>query len=335
MLRVGGKSAVGQCDTDAVLLQPEVGTTCANDGIAILLCTMQGQRYLREQLDSIINQTHATWSIWVSDDGSDDDTHTILAEYQARLGESRLSIHSGPAEGFVANFLSLTCKAGITADYYAYADQDDIWEPEKLARALQWLQTVPEHLPALYCGRTRSVDANNQDIGFSPLFTKLPSFSNAMVQSIGGGNTMMFNNSARRFLRMAGADIKVVSHDWWAYMVVSGCGGWVFYDAVPTVRYRQHDNNLVGTSSGWAAGMVRLRMLFHGRFKSWNDINLAALQSIRAHLTPENKRLLDEFSKARNSGFVARLAGMKRSGVHRQTLLGNVGLLAAGILNKI
>lgn len=296
---------------------------------------MQGQKYLTEQLESILRQSYPAWSIWASDDGSDDDTHKILAAYQTRLGTARLSVHNGPAEGFVANFLSLTCMAGITADYYAYADQDDIWEPEKLSRAVQWLRTVPDHLPALYCGRTHGVDANNRDIGFSTLFTKPPSFANALVQNIGGGNTMLFNNAARRFLRLAGPDIKVVSHDWWTYMVVIGCGGRVFYDPVPTVRYRQHDNNLVGISTGWAAGKIRLRMLFQGRFKSWNDINLAALQEMREHLTPENKRLLDEFSTARHRGMFSRLAGLKRSGIHRQTLLGNIGLLAAGILNKI
>lgn len=296
---------------------------------------MQGQGYLREQLDSIVRQTHHNWTIWVSDDGSSDDTHTILREYRAKLGESRLFIHSGPSDGFAANFLSLACNAGITADYYAFADQDDVWESDKLAHALHWLQTVPSHLPALYCGRTRSVDANNQDIGFSPLFTKPPCFTNALVQSIAGGNTMMFNNAARRFLRKAGADVKVVSHDWWAYLIVSGCGGHVFYDPEPKVRYRQHDTNLIGAKRGWSAGMTRLRMLFHGRFQNWNSINLEALKTMREHLTPENKLALDEFSKARNSHFFARQAGILRSGIHRQTVLGNIGLIAASMLKKI
>jgi len=305
------------------------------NSIAILLCTMQGQCYLREQLDSIVKQTHSNWAIWVSDDGSDDDTHVILNEYQTKLGESRFTIHSGPSDGFVANFLSLACKASITADYYAFADQDDIWESDKLTRALQWLQTVPNHLPALYCGRTRIVDSNNQDIGFSPLFTRPPTFTNALVQSLAGGNTMMFNNAARRFLRRAGPDVKVVAHDWWVYMVVAGCGGRIFYDPVPKVRYRQHDNNLVGTQRGWSAGMVRLRMLFLRRFQNWNDINIDALQNIRIHLTPENKQALDVFSAARQKSFFGRMIGLKRSGIHRQTILGNIGLVAAGILKKM
>lgn len=296
---------------------------------------MQGQRYLREQLDSIVRQTHRNWTIWVSDDGSNDDTHTILSEYQARLGESRLFVHSGPSDGFAANFLSLACKASITADYYAFADQDDVWEADKLAHALHLLQTVPHHLPALYCGRTRSVDASNQDLGFSPLFTKPPCFANALVQNIAGGNTMMFNNAARQFLRKAGPDVKVVSHDWWLYMVVSGCGGRVFYDPSPKVRYRQHDNNLVGIKKGCAAGIVRVRMLMQRRFQNWNDVNLAALQTMSKYLTPENKVALDKFTKARKSSFFKRLVGLKHSGIHRQTLLGNIGLIAASILKKI
>src|ERR1035437_10341719 len=87
--------------------------------VAILLCTMQGQHYLREQLDSILRQTHASWSVWASDDGSSDGTRAILDEYQSRLGKSRLSIGHGPAQGYVANFLSQTCNTNINADYYA------------------------------------------------------------------------------------------------------------------------------------------------------------------------------------------------------------------------
>jgi len=303
--------------------------------VAILLCTMQGSDYLREQLDSILHQTHSNWVTWASDDGSDDGTHNILAEYQGQLGRSRLAISPGPADGYVANFLSLVCNPDITADYYAYADQDDIWEKEKLAWALAWLQTIPDEIPALYCGRTRNVDANNRYLGLSTLFPRPPGFSNALVQNIGGGNTMVFNNAARDLLCSAGPQIPVVAHDWWTYLLVSGCGGMVFYDMRPTVRYRQHNGNLVGTNTSWAGRMRRAWLLLHGRFRNWNSINVAALQSIRSQLTPENQCTLDQFSKARNSGFFARMEGLAESGIYRQTKLGNLGLVAAAILKKI
>lgn len=199
--------------------------------VAILLCTYHGQHYLAEQLESFAAQSHKNWEVWASDDGSQDETHAILKAHQEKWPEGRLSIHFGPAEGFAANFLSLTCKASIEADYYAYSDQDDVWEADKLERAVRWLETIPPNMPALYCGRTRLVDADNNEIGLSPLFSKLPSFANALMQNIGGGNTMVFNNAARALLREAGEDTPVITHDWWAYMVVSGCGGKCFTTA--------------------------------------------------------------------------------------------------------
>ena len=303
--------------------------------IAILLCTMQGATYLPEQLDSIIDQEHKSWSIWASDDGSSDGTLSVLDDYQETLGREKISIKRGPSSGFVANFLSLTCHEDIRAEYYAYADQDDIWETNKLARALECLQKIPKDVPALYCSRTRYVDALNKEIGLSRWYKKPPNFANAMVQSIGGGNTMVFNDAARQLLRTAGNHVEVISHDWWVYMVVSGCGGKVIFDPAASVRYRQHDRNLVGGNTSLLAGFERMKMVAGGRLKFWNDANLAALESIKNLLTQENQKLFDEFSESRSKGMYSRLQGIVKSGVYRQTFLGNLGLIAASIFKKL
>jgi glycosyltransferase involved in cell wall biosynthesis len=303
--------------------------------VAVLMCTMQGQRFLAEQLNSIATQSHPNWEIWASDDGSDDHTHAILQNYQEHWGKERLSIHVGPAEGSTANFLSLTCRADIDTEYFAYADQDDIWESDKLERAVSWLQTVPRHLPALYGSRTQLVDERNQYIGYSPLFMRSPSFENALVQNVAGGNTMVFNRAARDLLRRAGDQVQVVAHDWWAYMVITGCGGRVHYDSYPTVRYRQHGENQVGSNQSWGARLTRMRLLLKGRFRAWTDANIQALQSVRPMLTEQNRITLDEFSQSRQSGLWARLAGLWSVGVYRQTVLGNLGLVAAALLRKL
>jgi hypothetical protein len=200
---------------------------------------------------------------------------------------------------------------------------------------MDWLRTVPKDVPALYCSRTRLVDADNRNIGLSPLFSKSPSFANALMQNIGGGNTMVFNEAARLLLREAGEHVDVVSHDSWAYMVVTGCGGKVMYDTYPSLRYRQHGGNIVGMNSDWAARRARIRMLWQGQFRAWNDRHLVALQHLRSRLTPENRHTLDLLARARKSSLVPRLIGLKKSGIHRQTLLGNLGLLAAAIFKKI
>lgn len=311
-------------------------TVAGQPKVAILLCTYYGQHYLAEQLDSFAAQSHANWTISASDDGSEDDTHTILEAYKSAWPAGRLFIYSGPAKGFAANFLSLTCKASIQADYYAYSDQDDVWEADKLERAVRWLDTVSPNIPALYCSRTRLVDADdNDEIGLSPLFSRPPSFANALMQNIGGGNTMVFNNATRALLQEAGENLPLVTHDWWTYMVVTGCGGAVFYDSKPTLRYRQHENNLVGLNITWSARFARIRMLWQGRFRRWIDGNISALRLLRNRLTPDNLETLERFAKARDMSLIPRLIQLKRCGIYRQTLFGNLGLIVAAIFRKI
>lgn len=299
------------------------------------MCTYNGQPYLSEQLDSFASQTFTNWSLWASDDGSDDRTLDILECYGIAWGNERISIRNGPRRGFAANFLSLACDPSIDADYYAFSDQDDIWNPGKLEVALSWLTDVPLNTPALYCARTLLVDEQNNEMGFSPIFRKPPSFSNALLQNIGGGNTMVFNKSARDLLISAGVNLEIVSHDWWTYMVVSGCGGRVLYDPSPNIRYRQHTQNLVGTNMGFAAMLIRARIILRGRFKEWLDINLTAMNGVKDKLTAENRIIFDSFCRARKMPYFIKMIAILSSGVRRKTTLGNIGIVIASLINRI
>ena len=181
--------------------------------VAILLCTYQGEKYLAAQLDSFAAQTYPSWKLWVSDDGSTDATLDQLRAFAERHQPGQVTLQAGPRKGFVKNFMSLICEPTLHADYYALSDQDDIWHPDKLERAVKWLRDVPQGQPALYCTRTELIDGAGQPIGFSPLFTRPPAFANALMQNVAGGNTMVMNNAARDLLVEAGADIDVVAHD--------------------------------------------------------------------------------------------------------------------------
>jgi hypothetical protein len=103
-------------------------------------------------------------------------------------------------------------------DYYAFIDQDVVWRPDKLRRALNWLTFVPDGTPGLYCGRTELMSADGQPYGLSPLFTRPSAFENALLQSLGGGNTMVFNAAAKKLLERVGR-LDVVLHDWWLYQL--------------------------------------------------------------------------------------------------------------------
>ena len=306
-----------------------------NLSVVILLGTYNGQDYLEDQLKSFEAQTLTHWTLLSSDDGSSDETLNILKKYQSKWSNTHNMLLSGPQNGFAANFLSLVSQSEINSDLYAYADQDDIWEPGKLETAVHFLKNIPPQIPALYCSRTKIVDRDNNQQGLSPLFNKKPCFANALVQNIGGGNTMVFNKAARDLLKTTAKDTVVISHDWWTYMLVSGCGGEVFYDPAPEVRYRQHHKNLVGGNRTLKARLERIRMVMLGRFKHWNSTNTEALYKHYAMLTPTSKRTLDNFTKSRKGNFISRLWYLHKSGVYRQSFLGNIGLIAAAIFNKI
>lgn len=303
--------------------------------VAVLLCTYNGERFLREQLDSIGRQTHSDWVVAVSDDGSTDSTLKILQEYREKWGEKKLRVFSGPRKGFAANFISLTCELDVQCDFYAWADQDDIWCDQKLTIALDQLTLISQGVPALYCGRTELINEDAHSIGLSPLFSRPATFRNALVQSIGGGNTMVFNQAACQLIRDAGKDLNLVSHDWWAYLAVAGANGHILYDPNPTILYRQHDDNIIGSNSSFSSRINRLRMVFEGRFRSWNETNIHALESIDYRLSEENRSILNNFRKARSHRGVRRFLFLRRSGVYRQTFLGNLGLVLAAIFNGI
>lgn len=315
---------------------PHAPTECTQEApcVAILLATYNGEKYLKQQLDSIHQQTHTNWLIVVSDDGSNDKTFEILNSYQQTLGASRFVMIKGPGNGFADNFMTLVSNQSIKADYFAFSDQDDFWHPTRLQRALQWLQSIDQSQPALYCGRTHLIDKHGADIGHSPVFSRTPSFKNALVQSLAGGNTMVFNLTARELLAQTGR-LQIVSHDWWTYMLISGAGGCIRYDVEPSVDYRQHGSNLVGANSRMIDRIYRLKRMFAGHFKLWNDANVEALTQCQHLLSHEHQLTLQQFSKARKSNLFQRCRGVFKSGVYRQTTPGNLGLIAATLLGKI
>jgi len=301
----------------------------------ILLCTFNGERFLAQQLASLEQQTFKNWRLIASDDGSSDQTKSILQAFRKSFEPGKVRIVDGPRRGAPANFLFLACAKNLVSDYYAFCDQDDVWEADKLAHAIGVLEQAGLDVPALYGSRTSLIDEHGKTTGFSPLFPKTPTFRSALVQSIAGGNSMVFNRKASEMLAFCGADINIPSHDWWLYQVTSACGGQVCYDAYPSVRYRQHAQNVIGSNMGLAARLRRLRMLRQGRFRHWSELNVAALTRIRPRMNAENQQIFDLFCKARHRPLLQRAAMFAEAGVYRQTLLGNLGLAAAVVLNKI
>jgi hypothetical protein len=257
-----------------------------------------------------------------------------LERYQNKWNPGKLVIRVGPKKGHSQNFLSLACDPEVRADYYAFCDQDDVWLPEKLCRAIANINSDESNIPALYCGRTQYVSEYLKYCGTSPLFVFPPGFRNALVQSIAGGNTMVFNDAAKKLIQEVGIVI-VPAHDWWVYQLISAVEGSIFYDPVPYVLYRQHTAALVGGNNSATAKMYRLWFLLQGRLQKWNTQNVMALKKIVGIMPKNNQQIFMIFELLRSAGLVDRIRLMQIGGFYRQSRAGTFSLYFAVILNKV
>ena len=168
---------------------------------AILLATYQGERYLAAQLESLAGQRHGAWQLLWRDDGSTDRTVALLNDFAAARPPGAVRHVETPAErlGAMGSFMALLAAAPDDAPA-AFCDQDDVWLPDKLERALAALAAVPPGRPALYCARQRIVAEDLLELGLSPALRRPPGFRNALVQNIATGCTLVLNPAARRLV---------------------------------------------------------------------------------------------------------------------------------------
>jgi glycosyltransferase involved in cell wall biosynthesis len=303
--------------------------------IAILMCTYNGEDFIEEQLQSIFNQKNKDWKLYISDDGSKDQTLQILKKYQKALGGNKIKILFGPQRNFQENFLSLICNQKIKADFFFLCDQDDIWMLDRINYILNKIKNFNSQKPILYCGRSIYINKDNSRvIGQSDLFKKKPSIRNAIVQSIAGGNTMLFNESLRQAV-INNRPANIVSHDWWLYILSEIFDGKTYYDTRATILYRQHSKSLIGGNVGIIAKIRRLKFLLEGKFKFYNDINHAALKKIIPKIRRDKRKVLLDFYSMREGSLVTRVRMINHIGLYRQTVDGNIALYLASLLKKI
>jgi glycosyltransferase involved in cell wall biosynthesis len=305
-----------------------------NPKIAILMATYNGARFLEEQLESIAAQSCKNWKLIVSDDGSADRTLEILRRYETLWGPTKLEVRLGPCNGFAINFLTLACDKSIDGDLYAFCDQDDVWLPNKLKAAVEFLDGHDMRIPHLYGGRTMCVDQQLNTLHPSPLFVFPCGFRNALVQSYAGGNTMVFNNASKRLLESAGI-LNIPVHDWWIYLLVSAAGGHIYFDQRPLILYRQHAGSLIGSNSGFMSRLLRLTSVAGGAFMRHTDLHLAALNQSRHLLCAQSIETLEVFMRLRRGTFLQRVRMIEVCGLYRQTWRGTVSLYLTAFLNKL
>jgi glycosyltransferase involved in cell wall biosynthesis len=319
-------------------LQPKMPT---DNGplIHILLATYEGAAYLREQLDSIAAQTHTNWSLWISDDGSKDATWSICEAFSEQHPLNRVHLIKGPAKGPTANFFHLICSVQLSqpGDLLAFSDQDDVWLPEKLARAVAALgaQAPGSGRPFLYGATTHLVNEQLQPTGTSATPARPLGFGNALLQNVISGNTMVFNSALLERLRHVQPE-HAVWHDWSAYQTASGCGGHIHFDPSPCLLYRQHEGNLVGSQGRIWDKFLRLTMLFRGQYRQWGNKTEAAMGDLDPFLADDARKTLQLFSRMRHHrNPLERLRLANTGHLWRQTASGRASLWLGLLLKQI
>ena len=258
------------------------------------MSTYNGEKYIREQLDSILQQSLPV-EILIRDDGSSDGTIAIIEDYIAN--GAPVELIKGENVGVIASFFALI-KAAPESDFYAFSDQDDYWLEDKIKNAVEMLGT--EDMPMLYCSDTYLVDGDLNVIKQEDRNPR-PSFGNAIVENICTGCTAVGN---RQFIEKIRENIpdttKIIMHDWWLYLIAELYGKTVF-DHNAQIYYRQHGNNEWGAkTSKWKVYKYRFKQLFAKRGQIYRQLEELE-KCCGKDMKPEQVKLVKNLSDSEKS----------------------------------
>lgn len=256
--------------------------------VQVLMSTYNGQTYLKKQIESILEQTYHNIELLVRDDGSSDHTIDILRDYEERY--ENIKVIYGKNIGVNGSFFYLLAQSN--SDYLAFSDQDDIWLPEKIQNAVEKLDYYT--VPALYAGNKILIDQNDSIIKENNKKKKKPSFSNALIENICTGCTIVMNKKLADNLKIH-IPKQAILHDWWCYLVASYLGI-VVYDEQAYILYRQHGNNIIGQNRNIIKKIeFNIKYILKNRGKLSKQ--LKEFQK-NYHIIPEKDRQLQKLIKA-------------------------------------
>ncbi|WP_336951849.1 glycosyltransferase family 2 protein [Sphingobium aromaticivastans] len=298
--------------------------------VAVLLSTYNGAEFLQAQLESLRTQEGVLVRLYARDDGSSDDTRAILR----RCGEIWPDLNEvpcGPNLGAAASFLQLLRTAPEEVDYYAFCDQDDVWLPNKLARAIEVLSGAEG--PALYCSNVICVAEDLRVLGMPPAHRD-HRFQHLLFENIATGCTVVLNPAARALINSRLPSRDVVMHDWWCALIVAALGR-VHYDPEPSLLYRQHGGNLVGMDANWVAQKAKHALRLLQERRSFYKIYAQAAELLSLYgsqMPPCHRESLDRLAASKRSWRTRAAYAMSGEIVHRDILGSAVvrGLILAG-----
>lgn len=224
----------------------------SNTPIAILMATYNGEHFLQEQIESILDQSYMDWSLFIHDDGSSDGTNAIINEYVAHYPEKIFRVQGAACGCARNNFFFLMRE--VEADFYMFCDQDDVWMSEKVRKTYFRMHDIDcGSNPALVFTELSVVDEKRTVIAesmsdYQNLNCRDLSLNRLLIQNAVTGCTMMVNRALRDMMLKYTHIENIKMHDWWAGIIAAAFGEILFIDE-PTIWYRQHADNSVGAQN--------------------------------------------------------------------------------------
>jgi glycosyltransferase involved in cell wall biosynthesis len=267
--------------------------------VTVLLSTYNGAPYIGEQLDSIINQSYKNIKIIVRDDGSKDGTQDVLREYEEK---GLIQAIYGDNMGVTKSFFWLLANAG-EADYYSFAEQDDVWLPQKLERAIERLEKEDNNIPQIFASAYDFYDSQMKFIGPGPRITHPNSLVRTLVVThIYLGFTMVINPATKKLIDDSDTVNMELScyHDYWLTLIGLSLGN-IIYDPEVTIKYRRHENNVSTFKTDfWEIQKDRIqKFIFGNELKSYQDSSIDFYKLYRGLMKEEVRKKFRLFMKHR------------------------------------
>lgn len=305
--------------------------------ICIIMAAYQGERYLAQQIDSIIENTYQNIELHIYDDGSADNTFAIAEKYAGKYPDKIYAARNDANKGVILNFLEAT--TSLESDYYMYSDQDDVWLPEKIQKTLDFMKeqeeaiSHPQDTPVVVfsdaivtdAGLAQTAPSFQRQSGYDTSALDLPRLlmENKLI-----GCTMMFNRAARDKLLRGNIPHGIRMHDWWLGLIGAAFGRVAYLDE-PLLLYRQHDNNAIGGSSKGSYLKDRISHLRRDReaLHATMAQGKAFLSAYGEELPPEKEKILRLFAELPEKNWLARRFYIVRYGFLKSGLVRNAGVL--------
>lgn len=302
--------------------------------IAIIMAAYNGEKFIGDQIESIMNNTCQDFVLHICDDGSIDRTLDICEQYASRYPD-KIEIHKNKQNlKVVKNMLFWT--VAIDANYYMFCDQDDYWNRDKIKKSYDYIKSLENE----NIGRPIAIFSDAEVVNerletIHPSFQKhemLSSFKlelkDLLMENKLLGCSVMFNNAVREKLKvMEEVPNEIIMHDWWIGLIGAAFGKVVYLDE-PLLKYRQHGDNEVGSLGAIGYILTNInklklqRKLLYDLFKQAE----AFLRVYWNYLDINQREYLSEFSNFYKKSFIERRVTMIKNGYRKTGLIRNIGM---------